>query len=250
MAGERPLYGIVNRISDPSVVEVTGRARFDCVMIDCEHAPYTWPDVQARVVAAQSVGMRAFVRVPSAAAHDIGLALDLGADGVHVPHVRSLADAEAACDAAFYAPKGRRGFALSHRGAGYGGQTPAQLISGQNEALLIAHIEDVAAVEAIDQIAACERVGMLFVAPFDLSYGLGVPGDLQADLLWQALRRVSEAAARAGRSCGTFLTDYSRLPELAGLGYSYFLLGGDLGVLRAGLDGVRRAADAHIEVGV
>jgi 4-hydroxy-2-oxoheptanedioate aldolase len=242
---ERPLYGVVNRISDPSIVEVIGRAGFDFVMIDCEHAPYSWPDVQARVVAAQSVGMRANVRVPSATAHEIGLALDLGADGVHVPHVRTLEDADAACDAAYYAPKGMRGFALSHRGAQYGTLAPAALIATQNEALVVAHIEDVTAVESIDQIASCDRVSVLFVAPFDLSYGLGVPGDLRAEALWQALDQVATAASKQGRACGTFVTDYDRLPRLQAMGYRYFLLGGDLGILASGLRTVRRSVEAQ-----
>lgn len=242
-AGGR-MFGVVNRISEPSVCEVLGQAGLDFIMIDGEHAPFSWHDVQARVVAAQSAGLRAFVRPLSAQPWDIGLALDLGADGVHVPHVTSGEQAETVCDAGYYTPMGARGFALSHRGASYGGLAPAEAIEASNSKVtLVLHIEDPVAVERIDEIAACERAGLLFVAPFDLSHGLGVPGDLAAEPLWKALHRVAECARDHGRPCGTYVTDHSRIEELAEMGYQYFLVGADLALLRKG------AVDVEATVG-
>jgi 2-keto-3-deoxy-L-rhamnonate aldolase RhmA len=230
-----PVYGLVNRITDPSVCEVVAQLGFDFVMVDMEHAPSTWPDVQARVIAGQHAGMSVMVRTASSRSHEIGLALDLGADGVHVPHITSTDQAHAACRAAFFRPVGTRGFALSHRGARYGAGSPERLVAEQNAAVLaVLHIEDVVAVDRVADIAAIGYPTLLFVAPFDLTSDLGVPGDLGSHLLWEAYDRVAAVAGERAVPCGTYMTDLARLPHLLDLGYRYFLLGSDLGALRHG----------------
>jgi 2-keto-3-deoxy-L-rhamnonate aldolase RhmA len=61
------------------------------------------------------------VRPASSAAHDILNALDCGADGVLVPHVRSAKEAAAVAASVHYGPGGgsaHRGYAGSSRAAG------------------------------------------------------------------------------------------------------------------------------------
>jgi 2-keto-3-deoxy-L-rhamnonate aldolase RhmA len=56
-------------------------------------------------------------------------------------------------------------------------------------------IENADAVNDVEQIAAVPGIDVLFIGPADLSQSLGIPGQWEHPLLWQAIERVARAAA-------------------------------------------------------
>ncbi|MHA4875131.1 aldolase/citrate lyase family protein, partial [Enterococcus faecium] len=70
-------------------------------------------------MAARAHDLPLIVRTPTAAPEHILNALDCGADGVLLPHIRSAEEAALAAKAARYEPGGR-GYAGSSRAARYG----------------------------------------------------------------------------------------------------------------------------------
>jgi 4-hydroxy-2-oxoheptanedioate aldolase len=106
------VYGLVIKAPAPALVEMCAAAGFDFAFIDGEHGSGEALELEHHVRAAESFGMPAVVRVGSHQPGEILRALDIGAEGIIVPHVNTGAEAEAVVLAAHYPPVGRRGLRI------------------------------------------------------------------------------------------------------------------------------------------
>jgi 2-keto-3-deoxy-L-rhamnonate aldolase RhmA len=84
------------------------------------------------------------------------------------------------------------------------------------------------AVDNVDSIAAVPDVDVLFIGPCDLSYDLGIPGQLDSPLFHQTLTRVVDAVQRAG-ICAGILTGSRNWPMHIYLeqGFTFVAAGSD-----------------------
>jgi len=217
----------VGGIPDPQIVEIIGLAGFDAAFIDMEHTSFDLHDVQAMVMAAERVGITPIVRTPGFDPAFILRLLDMGVQGIQVPHVSSAETARQAVAAVRYPPLGERGMAAASRAADFG-KIPLldHMARSNREVLLACMIEDMAAVECIDELAAVEGVDLFAVGPSDLSRSLGVSGHPDHPRLVAAIERVRAAVAKgAGARLAiplahaAFPRNAAQLKEL-GVGYT------------------------------
>ena len=95
--------------SDPAVVEIIALAGFDGAFIDMEHSGFDLQLVGEMIRVADLTGITSVVRVPDNDAKLILRVLDMGAQGIQVPHVAGVAGAKQAVNAVRYPPVGERG---------------------------------------------------------------------------------------------------------------------------------------------
>ncbi len=233
LAGRETLVGTFVKTPSPIIVEVLSLSALDCLCLDAEHAPFDRSAIDGCVMAARSAGMDVLVRTPSAAPEHILSALDCGAAGVVVPHVRSAEEARAAVRAAHYG-HGGRGFAGSSRAAGYTTRTMAQILEAASaRTVVVVQIEDPEAIDAIDEIAAVDGIDCLFVGRADLTVAYGC-SDQDDPRVVAAVEAVCAAGLRHGRTVGMFLARAEDAPGWIAKGASLFLLGSDHGFILAG----------------
>ena len=219
------LAGTWVKTPHPHVVEVLALSPLDVLVLDAEHAPFDRSSLDTCILAARAGGMPVLVR-PATASHDHMLhALDCGADGVIVPHVRSADEAREIVRACHYVPGGR-GFAGSTRAAGYTTLGMARHRDAATNIIVIAQIEDVEGVDAIEDIAAVDGIDALFIGRADLtiSYGATTPDDA---VVVAAVERICAAGRAAGRAVGMFLGRVGDVPEWRAKGASLFVLQSD-----------------------
>jgi 2-keto-3-deoxy-L-rhamnonate aldolase RhmA len=234
LSGEE-LIGTFFKTPSAMLAEVIGSTALDVVCIDTEHSPFDRAALDACLLALRAAGKPALVRVPGASPEHLLNALDCGATGVVVPHVRSAAAAAAVARAARYGAEGR-GYAGSTRAAAYGTRTLAQnLAEAREQTTVIAQVEDLEALDCIDDIAAVEGVDALFIGMMDLTVALGAPGPDAAPVT-EACERILSAAARHGRRVGLFTPRTAELPDWRTKGASLFLLASDHALLRHGTE--------------
>ena len=239
-AGEA-LLGTFLKTPHPHVVEVLASSGLDCICIDAEHAPFDRRDIDVCIMAAQLGGLPVLVRTPNNSAEQILNALDCGADGVLVPHVRSADEARAVAAAAHYAPGGR-GYAGSSRAAGYGTKSmPEHKAASAAKTVVIAQIEDAEALAEIDTIASVEGIDALFIGRIDLTVSLGCESPDDPKVI-AAVERVVAACVAAERPVGMFVSRTSDVAMWREKGATLFLLGSDHGFLREGAKALRAAA--------
>src|SRR5260370_41070190 len=95
--------------TDPAITEALCSVS-DFVWIDTEHNALSLETVQAHIMATKGSDTASLVRVPSNDPVLIKPVLDIGADGVIVPQVRTVDDVRLAVAACQYPPEGSRGF--------------------------------------------------------------------------------------------------------------------------------------------
>ena len=127
--------------------------------------------------------------------------LDAGAAGVMFPRLDTVEEVAQAMRYLRYPPDGDRGVATYNRACGFG-LHPEVLSSANDSVIGVVQIESVSALIHVEQIVELPGVDVIFVGPADLSYALGVPGQLSSPEFVAALDRVVAAANGAGKVAG------------------------------------------------
>ncbi len=233
LAAREFMVGAFVKTPSPLVVEVLGLTGLDCLCLDAEHAPFDRLAIDGCVMAARAAGKDVLVRPATAAPEQILNALDGGATGVVLPHIRSVEEARAAVQASHYGPGGR-GYAGSSRAAGYTTHTmAAHKAASRERTVVIAQIEDPEAVDVIDAIVQVEGLDAVFVGRADLTVAYGAESQDDPRVL-AAVEAVCAAGRRHGRAVGMFLARVEDVPLWRERGASLFLLSSDHGFLLAG----------------
>jgi 2-keto-3-deoxy-L-rhamnonate aldolase RhmA len=239
IAGQEPMLGTFVKTPHPHIVEVLASTGLDCLCLDAEHAPFDRRDLDLCILAARAASMPVIVRPPSSAHEQILNALDCGADGVLVPHVRSAEEARAVAKAAHYGAGGR-GYAGSSRAAGYGSiAIPDHLAKSAARSVVIAQIEDLEALDEIEAIAAVEGIDALFIGRIDLTIALGC-NDPDDPKVVEALELIIAAGKNSGRPVGMFTSKPTDAAIWRDKGVSLFLLGSDHSFLKSGAASLRQ----------
>lgn len=225
-----PLLGVFVKTADMHVVEVLATTGYDFIILDAEHSPFGIDSLDQCVMAARGSDLPALVRVANSSVSEILQALDIGAAGVLVPHIKSAETAALAVQAAHYMPGGR-GFSASHRAGAYGSIPVADYIEASKHAtIVIGQVEDVEAVDNIEEIVAVDGVDALFIGPADLtiSYGLG---DWVAPTVEEAINKVCRSADKAERALGIFQSSMDKVAGYKNKGVNIFAISTDQALL-------------------
>jgi len=230
-AGET-LAGTWVKTPHPHVVEVLALTGLDVLVLDAEHAPFDRAALDLCLLAARAGGKPVLVRPADAGHANILNALDCGATGVILPHIRSADEARDAVLACHYRPGGR-GYAGSSRSARYTSLGMAVHRANAAAVTVVAQIEDGEAVEAIDAIAAVPGIDCLFIGRADLTVSLGAetPDDPR---VVAAVSRIVAAGKAAGVATGMFLPRVADVAQWKAAGASLFLLQSDHDFLLTG----------------
>jgi len=219
------------KLSSPATVEIMGHAGFDFVILDMEHGPLGYETVENLVRAAELVNVTPIVRVTENNPSLILRALDVGAQGVEVPHIGDKEDAECAVQAAKFTPEGHRGVCRFVRAAGYSSMDRYKHFETSNlETMVIGHIEGMEGVRNIDEILTVKGFDIAFIGPYDLSQSLGVPGQVSHPVVVERMTEVVEKAKRQGVAVGTFVDDDEAAKRWIDAGVQYISYSVDVGI--------------------
>ena len=231
------VYSSSVRLPEPGLCEILGYAGFDFVLIDGEHGSVDYGAIDRMVQGCLAGRTVPFYRVLH---HDdeptIMRVLDLGVQGILIPHCCSADDAHRLQRAAWYSPDGQRGFGPG-RGIEWGRIPTDEYFRTINDSLfLFALVEDPEGVENIDEIAAA-GLDCLWVGTGDLAMGYGVPGERTHPKVMEAAERILEACKKHDVACGFPVGDADEAKWAAEQGYRMIGFGGaESCVMRASRD--------------
>lgn len=233
----RNLYGFWSVTGHPAVLDAAASVSPDFICVDTQHGtPLDALDVST-FTALASYGVASLVRVEAFDDARIGRVLDLGADGVIIPLVSSVEDANRAVAATRYAPEGRRSYGVQTRRApATGGEAPVCWIQ----------VETAGAMSQLAQIASIDGVEALYVGPADLGLALvGEPaGDVEsvfdgthrhAHEMKAAFDEVVNACRAAGIPAGLHCSSGKAAVVAAEHGFTVSAVAADTGLIRTGL---------------
>ncbi len=206
-------------IPSATVTQAMAAAGTDAVIIDMEHGAVGYPEAHAMIAATHGTNCAPLVRIAVTDTALVKRVLDLGAEGIVFPLIRTAEDAQRAVSSMRYPPKGTRGFGpfIAHSRwdaplTGY----PAEMEDNQTCCLLV---ETADAVENIEEICAVEGIDLLVPAMFDLSTDLGLMGQFDHPDLLAAMAKVEAAAKAANIPLGNAALNEAQAKAIFDRGY-------------------------------
>lgn len=223
------VVGTFFKINSMDMAEIIGNAGFDFVVVDTEHANFSSCDVANIIRAADGAGLSTIVRVAEPSEVDILHALDSNADGVQIPGIASLEQAETISASTKYCPEGTRGLSLTQRSARYGVWTGKQPYTdyANEHTLVTVHVENKEMAARIEELCEVPQIDVIFVGPADLSQSLGVPGQLSHPELMSLIESVFEKALAKGKAVGIFCGNLDAVKKYREMGATYILYSSD-----------------------
>ena len=177
------VISIVNGVNDGDTAEMFGSLGFDAILAEGEHGPISWEVIGDISRACDLWGMASVVRVHRNDPALVTRALDRGANGIMVPHVNTLEEAELVARSSRYGPEGNRGAFGGRRSLGVGGYHR----KANDHTLVTILLEDIPEPDEPHQ-----HIDLIyFCRPLD-----GAPTDPSPD---PTLRWVEEGTLRANR---------------------------------------------------
>jgi 4-hydroxy-2-oxoheptanedioate aldolase len=238
-AGEHVLSAAMTRLTDPWLAEVIGRIGYDNIWFDLEHRGFGMDRVDPVALACRAVGIDLMVRIRKGGYFDPMRALECGANGLMIPHIKSAEEARQYVEWCRFPPVGKRGLDGAGADADWGTVPRDEYLAHvAQEIFLVYQIEDPEAVEQIDEIAAVPGYDILFIGPGDLALSYGVACDLELPVMKAAYARVAAAAAKHGKWWGTTTATPAHAQTALDQGARFVIGGGDHGML---LNGFRSA---------
>jgi len=203
-AGESVFGTMISLCRTPDIALILAHAGMDFVLIDTEHGAFSTETVADLCRACRSVDLTAIVRIPGRGPEHISRTLDIGADGLMVPHVDTREEAAEIVRWAKYQPEGERGLSLTGAQTGWrGGPSPEAVMADQNAAtLLVLQIESRAGIANIEGIVSVPNVDVCLVGPNDLSASYGYPGRWEEPEVDAAIQHLTDACRAAGVAAG------------------------------------------------
>lgn len=188
-------------MSTPAVMhyEIAADVGFKAVVLDVEHGIFGLDDLDRIIPLCHGLGIKVFAKVLGPAVEPIQQALDFGADGVIIPHIGTLAEAERVCAAAKYPPLGLRSSA-GWRPTGFKRQGDDYFAGENKRTRCWPMIETQEALADVEAIAKLPTVDGLFAGPTDLSMTCGRGAYTFTDADRTDIARIAAAAKAAGKS--------------------------------------------------
>jgi 2-dehydro-3-deoxyglucarate aldolase/4-hydroxy-2-oxoheptanedioate aldolase len=238
IAAGGPIIGtMLKDIQTPLIIPLLANSGLDFAIVDTEHGPFSYADIQDLVLVAKNTDFTVLVRPPGSDYISIARALDNGAQGLMVPRVETPEEVQQIISACKYPPTGNRGYGpggiITDFQAGASQAEKMETIN--SETLLILQIENRTAVEQIEEMVAPPAVDGVIIGPADLSVSLGMPGDLQNSEMVAAIDRVVAACQARGIPSGIHVRDLDLLRQWQERGMTLLMYSSPLELIQSEL---------------
>ncbi|MDD5099817.1 MAG: aldolase/citrate lyase family protein [Syntrophales bacterium] len=219
--GERVFGTMIKEARNVNIPEILEIAGFDYFVIDMEHASYDMSDIAPILEFARKTEITAVVRIPRLDYAYVAKTLDMGAEGIWVPHLDTVEEAKALVGYGKYPPEGKRGaavpiFRLKERQEFK--QAADYFRAVNDETLLIAQMESGVAIGNVEAITAVPGIDVAMMGTQDLSLDLGYPGQGNHPEMRAAVQKVVDACRKNGKASGNHIPGIDDLRYWIGQG--------------------------------
>lgn len=215
---------IATAISAPAntgdMIDFLGSLGFEGFWLEGEHGSVAWNDIGDLTRACDLWGMTSLMRVHDKDPGRIMRTLDVGVNGIIIPHVNTKAEAEQVVQAARFAPIGQRGIFPGRRSYG----DPDFFQKANDEILVGVMLEEIRAIENLAEILTVDHIDLFFVAPGDLAQTMGLIGQMWHPTVQAVVDDALKQITAAGRVAGTLARE-DKLEHYIKLGARFFTLG-------------------------
>ncbi len=235
----KSLFGTWCILPSPEMVGVLTRSGLDFILIDMEHSPVDFITAQRMAISAKSEGKYAIVRVGKLEETEILRSLDIGTDGIIIPHIETLEEVDKAVSFIKYFPEGNRGYSPYTRAGGY--CVRDDYTKTENSRLLLGVIiESRKGIENLDEILNSKDVDLVYLGAYDISISLGFPGQITHPEVMRILDNCIQKIVKSGKIAGAMYHTSEDAKKFEEQGVKFLVYKVDTLIVQEGLDNVRK----------
>ncbi|HEX4950031.1 MAG TPA: aldolase/citrate lyase family protein [Blastocatellia bacterium] len=228
------VIGATVTAANPDVAATLAGVGFDFLWIEMEHGPITLETARSMILSTRGLKAMPFTRVPVNEPWLAKRVLDIGSLGVIFPFTSTRELAEQAVKSCKYPPLGIRGAGPSMAASRWGMAVPDYVKFANENVMVIVIIEQKLAIDNIEEIAAVPGIDVLFIGANDLSYSLGVGGNINAPVVEEAMAKVLVAAKKHNIPVGFPSGNPVEINKRIAQGFRFFQASSDLAMMSAG----------------
>jgi 4-hydroxy-2-oxoheptanedioate aldolase len=240
LAAGECLIGAGMYSNSPDVVEWAARG-MDWIWWDCQHTHGNWQDILLGVRTAQTQGIPVLIRTWTHDGGTIERLLDTGAEGIIVPMVNTVAQAQAIVLHCSYPPIGNRSYGSTHVET-----IEASLDEWNKRIVMVLQLETPEAVANAEAIASLPGVDALHVGMRDLALRMGKAVDDYSahTAVGDALEHVAQACRNQGKAAAVIVSSDDELVARMQGGYLLICAGFDTNIIEEGWRHMREVAQS------
>lgn len=230
LAEQKNVYGLWVTLESAAITEIAVYCQLDWIVIDAEHGHLDWHNITEHIRAAVRSNTVVLVRISHIDEGIIKRVLDIGADGIVVPHVESLEDWNKALSYAKYPPAGIRGIG-AERATRWGSAFAQHVADANSHLMMIPIIESVKGGENIDSILTTDNTEIFFFGPADYSASAGYAGEWEGKGVAASIDKIKNKIIAAGKNCGVMARSKEDMDQRTQQGFRMISIGADAGLL-------------------
>ena len=234
LSRKEEVFGLWVTLESASITEMAVALGMDWVIVDAEHGHLDLADILAHIRAGVRSNTVILVRIAELQEGLIKRLLDMGADGIVVPHIESAAELQRAISYSKYPPKGIRGIG-AERATGWGDCIVQHLQEANENVLVIPIIESMAGGDNIEKMLDVPGAEIFFFGPADYCASAGYAGEWDNAIVKDHISHVKDLVIRSGKDCGILTKGATDIDRRKKEGFRMLALGFDTGILLSGL---------------
>ncbi|MEJ2095544.1 MAG: aldolase/citrate lyase family protein [Deltaproteobacteria bacterium] len=219
------LIGSIVTLPSLEISEILSRQGFDWLLVDLEHSALTIREAQS-ILQTVTPGTPCVIRIPANDETWVKKCLDIGADGIIIPHILTVEDAVRGVTFCKYPLDGSRSIGIG-RAQGYGFDFQDYISSADEDIAVILQVEHIDAVRNMTSILNLPGIDGLFIGPYDLSASMGKTGLTTDPEVQKAIFDVKQHADETGMPMGIFGVGGEVIKPYIETGYTLIAVGID-----------------------
>ena len=202
-------FGTMLRIlKSPQAVALCASEGWDYIILDTEHNDYDYETLGNFSLTAKYENIGLFVRVPDKLYHQMAQMLDIGAEGLILPQVKTAEEARHIIESVKYAPMGKRGVSVSTTATLFREYSTDEYLEWANRELMtIVQIESEEGVNNAEKIISTPGIDAIMIGPADLSHDMGISGQLHHPRIEEVFREIINQCNKYGVAPGIHLSN-------------------------------------------
>ncbi len=234
LARKEDVFGLWVTLESASITEMAVALGMDWVIVDAEHGHLDFADILAHIRAGVRSNTVILVRIAELQEGLIKRLLDMGADGIVIPHIESAAELERAISCSKYPPEGIRGIG-AERATGWGDCIVQHLQEANENVLVIPIIESMTGGDNIEKMLNVPGAEIFFFGPADYCASAGYAGEWDNAIVKDHISHVKDLVITSGKNCGILTKGATDIERRKKEGFRMLALGFDTGILLNGL---------------
>jgi 2-keto-3-deoxy-L-rhamnonate aldolase RhmA/quercetin dioxygenase-like cupin family protein len=230
LSRKESVHGLWVTLESATLTELAVALGLDWVVIDAEHGHLDWKEINEHVRAGLRSDTVVLVRLAERSTSLAKRALDIGADGVVIPWVETVAQLEEAIRDCRYPPEGRRGIG-GERATAWGQCFAEHAAEANSNVLVVPLIESVAAIPHVAEMCNVDGAEVFFFGPADFSSTAGFRGQWEGPGVAEQILALQNTINAAGKHCGVMTTSIENLIKRQEQGFRMLGLGSDTGLV-------------------